>query len=102
MTMLELDFAERIWIRSAYRTRVVAPGGLGSNQKENCGVCFVPLLPKQSDSPVHAERNARISYFATDTGAPIPLQGLRSSLLFPNFSNRGDSFQECSVALVLG
>jgi hypothetical protein len=100
--MPELDFAERIWIRSAYRTRVVAPAGLGSNQKENCGICFVPLLPKQSRSPIAAQRNDRISYFAVDSGAPIPLQGLRSSLLFPNFSNRGDSFQEFSVALVLG
>jgi hypothetical protein len=80
---------------------VVAPGGLRSNRKENSGVCFVSSLPKQSGSPVDAQRNDRISYLAIDTGAPIPLQGLRSSLLFPDFSNQRDSFQECRVALIL-
>lgn len=98
--MSELDFAETSCIRFADCTGVVAAGGIGRDGEENCGVCFLSLLQKQSHSPVDAERNPRISSFAADTGAPIPLQGLLLPFLFPDFTYERDSFQECSVALV--
>jgi hypothetical protein len=59
-------------------------------------------LSKPSHSPIHAKGDARNCYFVADTSPSVPLQGLRSSLLFSDFSGEFDSIEKCCDALASG